>query len=78
MIDAGGNWYSVETDLGRIPTFPGPQELAFGAEIHPRMAEGRAQFLIQVVQDCGDHLQVDSSPRLHFRVLGDEDTEPAD
>lgn len=78
MIDAGGSWYSVETDLVRIPTFPGPQELAFGAEVHPRMEAGRAQFLIQVVQDCGSHLQVDSSPRLHFRVLGDEDPGSAD
>ena len=72
MIDASGRWYSVETDLVRLPQLAGSQELAFGVQIHPRMAVGRAQFLIQVVQNCGSHLQVDSSPRLHFRVLGPE------
>ncbi len=76
MIDASGNWYSVETDLVGIPQFVGAQELAFGVQVHPRMVVGRAEFLVQVVQDCGDHLQVDSSPRLHFRVLGHEDKEP--
>ena len=72
MIDAGGRWYSVETDLARLPQFVGAQELAFGVQVHPRMALGRAQFMVQVVQNCGTHLQVDSSPRLHFRVLAPE------
>ena len=72
MIDANGQWYSVETDLARLPQLSGPQDLAFGVQIHPRMTVGRAQFLIQVLQNCGSHLQVDSSPRLHFRVLGPE------
>ncbi len=76
MIDATGMWYAVETDLGRVPHLDGPQELAFGVRIHPRMAVGRAQFLIQVTQDCGTHLQVDRSPRLPFRVLGHRTASP--
>lgn len=69
MIDADGRWYSVETDLVRVPQIEGSQELAFGVKVHPRMDAGRAQFLVEVTQDCGAHRQVDSSPRLHFRVL---------
>jgi hypothetical protein len=69
MIDADGRWYSVETDLVRVPQIEGSQELAFGARIHRRMDVGRAQFLVEVTQDCGAFRQVDSSPRLHFRVL---------
>ncbi len=68
MIDAHGRWYSVETDLARVPQIEDSQELAFGVKIHPRMDVGRAQFLVEVTQDCGTHSQVDSSPRLHFRV----------
>ena len=69
MIDAEEQWYSVETSLARLPQLEGSQRLAFGVRVHPRMAAGRAQFLIQVTGDCGTHRQVDSSPRLHFRVL---------
>lgn len=69
MIDAGGRWHSVETDLARAPQIEGSQELAFRVMVHPRMAVGRAEFLVQVAQDCGQHRQVDGSPRLHFRVL---------
>ena len=69
MIDAAGRWYSVETDLVRVPQIEGAQELAFGVTIHHRMRVGRAQFLVEVTQDCGAFRQVDSSPRLHFRVL---------
>lgn len=69
MIDAHGRWYSVETDLVRVPQIEESQELAFGVKIHPRMDVGRAQFLLDVTQDCGANSQVDSSPRLHFRVL---------
>lgn len=69
MIDSGDQWYSVETDLVRLPQLSGVQQLAFGVKVHPRMTVGRAQFLIQITQDCGSHLQVDSSPLLHFRVL---------
>ena len=69
MIDAKGTWYSAETDLARVPQIDGSQELAFGVRVHPRMDVGRAQFLVEVTQDCGSHSQVDSSPRLHFRVL---------
>ena len=69
MIDANGKWYSVETDLVRVPQIEGSQKLAFGVTVHPRMAVGRAEFLVQMTQDCGMHRQVDSSPRLHFRVL---------
>jgi hypothetical protein len=69
MIDADGRWYSVGTDLRRVPQIEGSQELAFGVMIHPRMDVGRAQFLVEVTQDCGPQRQVDSSPRLHFRVL---------
>ena len=77
MIDARGRWYSVQSDLVRIPRLVDAQELAFGVMVHPSMAVGRAQFLVQVVQDCGDHLQVDSSPRLHFRVLDGDARSPA-
>lgn len=69
MIDSRGTWYSVETDLARVPQIEGAQELAFGVKVHPRMDVGRAQFLVEVTQDCGAHSQIDSSPRLHFRVL---------
>jgi hypothetical protein len=69
MIDADGKWYSVETDLARVPQIEGSQELAFGVKVHPRMGVGRAQFLAEVTQDCGARRQVDISPRLHFRVL---------
>jgi hypothetical protein len=69
MIDADGKWYSVETDLVRVPRIEKSQGLAFVAKVHPRMDEGRAQFLVEVTQDCGAYSQVDSSPRLHFRVL---------
>lgn len=70
MIDATGMWFAVETALGRLPQLDGAQELAFGVRIHPRMAVGRAEFLMQLTHDCGTHLQVDRSPRLPFRVLG--------
>ncbi len=69
MIDARGKWYSVETDLARVPQIEGSQGLAFGVTVHPGMAVGRAQFLVQMTQDCGSYRQVDSSPRLPFRVL---------
>ncbi len=69
MIDADGRWYSVETDLVRVPQIEGSQELALGVKVHPMMGVGRAQFLAEVTQDCGTHRQVDVSPRLHFRVL---------
>ena len=69
MIDARDRWYSVETDLLHPPQLSGQQDLAFAVRVHPRMAVGRAQFLLQATQDCGSHLQVDASPRLHFRVL---------
>lgn len=69
MIDADGKWYTVETDLARVPQIEGSQELAFGVRVHPRMAVGRAWFLVQMTQDCGAHRQVDGSPRLPFRVL---------
>lgn len=76
MIDASGMWFAVETDLGRMPGLDGLQELAFGVRIHPRMAAGRAQFLVQVTQRCGKHLQVDRAPRLHFRVLTPDTAHP--
>ena len=34
MIDAQGRWYSVETDLGRVPQIEGSQELAFRVKVH--------------------------------------------
>jgi hypothetical protein len=77
MIDSHDQWYSVETDLVRLPQLSGVQQLAFGVTVHPRMTAGRAQFLIQITQDCGSHLQVDSSPRLHFRVLETGPESPA-
>lgn len=69
MIDADDKWYSVETDLVRVPQIEGSQKLAFGVKVHPRMAVGRAEFLVQMTHDCERHRQVDVSPRLHFRVL---------
>lgn len=70
MIDSAGSWYSVKTDLMEWPKLGRLQELAFAVELHPRMETGRARFLLQIVHDCGGRLQVDSSPHLHFRVLG--------
>lgn len=69
MVDATGRWFWVATDLGHMPHFAGAQELAFMARVHHRMVPGRAELLMQVTQDCGTHLQIDSAPRLHFRVL---------
>lgn len=69
VVDEAGQWHSVETSLARLPQLEGSQRLAFGVRLPDGIAAGRAQFLIQVTQDCGDHRQVDSSPRLHFRVL---------
>lgn len=69
MIDSDRRWFSVQTDLAGWPLMGSHQELAFGVEVHPRMAVGRAQLLIQVVHDCGGQLQVDSSPVLPFHVL---------
>ena len=77
MIDATGRWFSVTTDLAHMPHFAGVQDLAFTARVHPRMTQGRAQLLVQVTQDCGTHLQVDSAPRLHFRVLPWPKSKPA-
>ncbi len=68
MVDSANRWYSVATDLVRLPQLTGEEQLAFGVMVHPRMTVGRAEFLVQITQDCGSHLQVDSSPRLHFRV----------
>lgn len=68
MIDARGRWFLVTTDLVHMPHLSGSEDLAFAVRIHPRMRAGRAQFLVQVTHDCTTHLQVDSSPRLHFRV----------
>lgn len=69
MIDALDRWFTVETDLLHPPLLSGQQELAFAVKVHPRMAVGRAQFLLQATQDCVSHLQVDTSPRLQFRVV---------
>ena len=77
MVDAVGRWFETETDLVHPPQLSGQQDLAFAVRVHPRMAVGRAQFLMQATQDCGTHLQVDSSPRLHFRVLPDLPETPA-
>lgn len=71
MIDAAGRWFSVKTDLSGWPSTDGPQELAFGVEVHPRMAVGRARFLLQIFHHCGDRLLVERAPYLHFRVLPD-------
>lgn len=68
MVDSTNRWYSVATDLVRLPQLTGEEQVAFGVMVHPRMTVGRAEFLVQITQDCGSHLQVDSSPRLHFRV----------
>lgn len=72
MIDTAGRWYSVTTDLVGWPLMDGPQELAFGVEVHPRMAVGRASFLLQIFHLCGDSLKVESAPHLHFRVLPED------
>ena len=69
MIDASGQWFSVDADMAEWPRLSMTQELAFGVEVHPKMASGRAQLLLQVVHLCGDRVQVDTSPRLPFRVL---------
>lgn len=71
MVDASGKWYSVETTLVRLPQLFGSQKLAFGVTVHPEMLPGRAEFLVEFRHDCGTHIQVDTSPRLPFRVLSD-------
>lgn len=69
MVDHFGRWHSVETGLLRLPSLSGTGALAFGVRIHPRMAVGRAEFLVEVVQQCGMHRQVHATPRLSFQVL---------
>ena len=70
MVDAAGAWFAVETSLAPMPAIEGETDLAFRLRIHPRMVPGRAQALVQVAFDCGTHRQVETAPRLQFRVLG--------
>ena len=70
MVDAEGQWFSVETAMAPMPALEGGADLAFGVRIHPRMAPGRARAGVQITSDCGSHLQVETAPWLPFRVLG--------
>lgn len=69
MVDAAGAWFTVETSLAPMPVLEGEADFAFRVRVHPRMAPGRAWALVHVVFDCGTHRQVETAPRLQFRVL---------
>lgn len=69
MVDADGAWFAVETALAPMPALEAEQDLAFGIRVHPGMAEGRAQLLVQIAFDCGTHRQVETAPWLQLRVL---------
>lgn len=71
MVDQNGQWFSVETAVAPMPALEGVADLAFGVRVHPLMARGRAQVLVQIIFDCGTHRQVETAPWLQFRVLGD-------
>lgn len=77
MIDAGGRWTSVRLAMTGFPLLDRAQPVAFAVRIDPQIATGRTQFELQVPQHCGTHTQVDVAPRLQFRVLREEDPEPA-
>lgn len=69
MVDAGGAWFAVETELAPMPLLEGEQDLAFRLRVHPGMAPGRARAMAQIAFDCGTHRQVETAPWLQFRVL---------
>jgi hypothetical protein len=69
MVDAGGQWFTVETAIAPMPAIEGEADLAFGVRVHPSMGRGRAQVLVQITFDCGTHRQVETAPWLQFRVL---------
>lgn len=69
MVDATGAWFAVETDLAPMPALTGEHDLAFRLRVHPGMAPGRAQAVVQVAYHCDSHRQVETAPWLQFRVL---------
>ena len=69
MIDARGTWYTVDLGISQVPHLSDRQDLAFEVRVHPRMAQGRATFLVEIASDCGTHVQIDRSPTLPFRVI---------
>lgn len=71
MVDQGGQWFSVDTAMKPMPVLEGDADLAFSLRIDPRMSRGRARAGIQITSDCGSHVQVETTPWLHFRVLDD-------
>ena len=69
MIDADGEWFTVETAVAPLPVLQAETDFAFGVRVHPEMEPGRAQVLVQVTFDCRTHRQVETAPSLQFRVL---------
>lgn len=71
IIDSKGRWFLAKTSVSLVPQLSGETDLAFGVYLHPDAAPGRAQVLIQFTHDCGTHRQVQTAPRLQFRVTTD-------
>lgn len=69
MEDETGKWFSVATDLVKLPVLLGAHDIAFSVAIHPAMAEGAARFLLQIAQDCRERRRIVSTPKLPFRVV---------
>ena len=68
LIDNAGRWFSAPTSLTLAPGLTGETELAFDVRIGPEVAPGRAQMVVQFTHDCGTHHQVQTVPRLPFRI----------
>ena len=69
MIDGKGRWFSTETGVTTFPKLTEETDLSFQVRVPSQAAPGRAQGLVQLTHDCGTHLQVQTVPRLPFRVV---------
>ena len=69
MIDGEGRWFSAETAVASIPKLTEETDLSFQVRVPAEAALGRAQVLVQLTHDCGTHFQVQTAPRLPFRVI---------
>ncbi len=71
VIDSQGRWFLAETSMSLVPQLTEETDLAFGVHVHADAAPGRAQVLVQFTHDCGTHRQLQTAPRLQFRVIAD-------
>ena len=69
MIDGEGQWFSADAGVASIPKLTDETDLSFRVRVPAEAAPGRAQVLVQLTHDCGTHFQVQTAPRLPFRVV---------